>query len=479
MAGFHTVGPNQALIVSGVGKQPWVVVGGRAFVYPVIQRAQLLSLEVMTLTPSTNRVYTKEGVAVSVDGVAQVKVKTSPSDTTPILKAAQQFLGKQRHEIEEIALQTLEGNQRAILGTMTVEEIYQDREGFATRVLEVGSTDMDNMGLEIVSFTIRDIQDEHGYLDALGVPRTAQVKRDADIAKAEADRDARIRSAQANQAAETAKFEADTAVAQAERDFALQKASFDQQTSTRQAEAELAYSLQEATTNQSVRREVTQVEVVERQKQIEVEAQEVQRREQELEATIRKPAEAERYRLETVASGERTRIIAEAEAEAQAIRLRGQAEAEAIQAKGIAEAEAMQKKADAWKEYGQAALVEQLLTVLPEVADAVAKPLAQTEKIVMIGGGDSGGVGASRITKDITNIIAQFPELVGALTNIDILGTIQNLSMVKTFDSLESQNGHAEQPGQDRPSLPAPEDPGAGGDGPTDEDNTEENGLAR
>ena len=187
MAGFHTTGPNQALIVSGGGREPKVVVGGRIFVIPLLQRVQTLSLEVMTLTPSTNRVYTKEGVAVSVDGVAQVKVKAGA-----ILQAAQQFLGKRLTEIEEVALQTLEGNQRAILGTMTVEEIYQDREGFATRVLEVGSADMDNMGLEIVSYTIRDIQDEQGYLEALGIPRTAEVKRDAAIAQAEADRDAAI-----------------------------------------------------------------------------------------------------------------------------------------------------------------------------------------------------------------------------------------------------------------------------------------------
>ena len=165
MAGFHTTGPNQALIVSGSGREPKVVVGGRVFVIPLLQRVQTLSLEVMTLTPSTNRVYTKEGVAVSVDGVAQVKVKGSA-----ILQAAQQFLGKRLTEIEEVALQTLEGNQRAILGTMTVEEIYQDREGFASRVLEVGSADMDNMGLEIVSYTILAIQDEQGYLEALGIP---------------------------------------------------------------------------------------------------------------------------------------------------------------------------------------------------------------------------------------------------------------------------------------------------------------------
>lgn len=436
MAGFHTTGPNQALIISGGGREPKVVVGGRVFVIPMIQRVQALSLEVMTLTPSTNRVYTKEGVAVSVDGVAQVKVKGGA-----VLQAAQQFLGKRLQEIEEVALQTLEGNQRAILGTMTVEEIYQDREGFATRVLEVGSTDMDNMGLEIVSYTIRDIQDEQGYLEALGIPRTAEVKRDAAIAQAEADRDAAIRRARADQEAQAARFSADTSIAESERDFSIQKAAYDEQTNARRAAAELAYALQEAKTKQDIREEEIQIDVIERQKQIEVQQQEVQRREQELDATVRRPAEAERFQLVTIAEGNKARVVAEAEAEAEAIRVKGQAEADAIRAKGLAEAEAMHRKADAWKEYGQAALIEQLFQTLPQVAEAVAQPLAKTERIIMISGGndDSAGVGASRLTRDVTNVVAQLPAVIEALTGIDILGTLKNLKGVKTTDELDAE----------------------------------------
>lgn len=174
MPGFHTTGPNQALVISGGGKQPKIVGGGRAFVIPILQRVQTLSLEVMTLNPQTNKVYTKEGVAVSVDGVAQVKVGSSEKS---IRVAAQQFLRKTPNEIAEVALQTVEGNQRSILGTMSVEEIYQDRDGFATQVREVADTDMSRMGLEIVSFTIRDIQDEQGYLEALVIGRTAEEKK--------------------------------------------------------------------------------------------------------------------------------------------------------------------------------------------------------------------------------------------------------------------------------------------------------------
>ena len=416
---------------------PRVKVGGRMFVLPIIQMAQMLSLEVMTLPVNTARVYTKEGVSVSVDGIAQVKVGRSEN---AIRTAAEQFLGKTVTEIAEVALQTLEGQQRAILGTMTVEDIYRDRVTFAEQVRDVAATDMTSMGLEIVSFSIRDIQDEQGYLEALGVRRTAEVKRDAAIGAAEAERDAGIKEAQADQQRQAAKFAADTAIALSERDFQTEKAAYDQEVNARRAEAELAYPLQEAKTRQRIRAEESQVEVVERQKQIEVQEQEVARREKELDATVRRPAAADRYKLETLAEGERARVVAEARAEAEAITLRGeadasaivargQAEAEAIRAQGLAEAEAMTKKADAWKEYGQAAMIQQLFESLPQVASAVAQPLAKTDSIVVISnGGESGaGAGASKVTQDVSNTIAQLPALVEALTGVDLISTLKNL----------------------------------------------------
>ena len=416
---------------------PRVKVGGRMFVLPIIQMAQMLSLEVMTLPVNTARVYTKEGVSVSVDGIAQVKVGRSED---AIRTAAEQFLGKSVTEIAEVALQTLEGQQRAILGTMTVEDIYRDRVTFAEQVRDVAATDMTSMGLEIVSFSIRDIQDEQGYLEALGVRRTAEVKRDAAIGAAEAERDAGIKEAQADQQRQAAKFAADTAIALSERDFQTEKAAYDQEVNARRAEAELAYPLQEAKTRQRIRAEESQVEVVERQKQIEVQEQEVARREKELDATVRRPAAADRYKLETLAEGERARVVAEARAEAEAITLRGeadasaivargQAEAEATRAQGLAEAEAMTKKADAWKEYGQAAMIQQLFESLPQVASAVAQPLAKTDSIVVISnGGESGaGAGASKVTQDVSNTIAQLPALVEALTGVDLISTLKNL----------------------------------------------------
>lgn len=475
MAGFHTVGPNHALIVSGGSVQPKLKVGGRMFVLPILQKAQIISLEVMTLQVNTARVYTKEGVSVSVDGVAQVKVGRSEE---AIRTAAEQFLGKTATQIAEVALQTLEGQQRAILGTMTVEDIYRDRVAFAEQVRDVAATDMTNMGLEIVSFSIRDIQDEQGYLEALGVRRTAEVKRDAAIGEAQAERDAGIKEASADQQRQAARFEADTAIAESERDFQTQKAAYDQQVNARTAEAELAYALQEAKTRQQIRGEELQIEVVERQKQIEVQQQEIIRRERELDATIRRPAEAERdqleliaegnrrrirveseaerYKLETVAEGERTRIIAEAQAGAESIRLRGQAdadairargeaEADAIRAQGLAEAQAMNKKADAWKEYGQAAMIQQLFDSLPDVAGAVAQPLAKTDSIVVISnGGDNGsGAGASKVTQDVSSTIAQLPALVQSLTGVDLISSLKNLPGIVSDES--AQNGTVEQ----------------------------------
>ena len=468
MAGFHTVGPNHALIVSGGTEQPKLKVGGRMFVMPILQKAQLISLEVMTLLVNTARVYTKEGVSVSVDGVAQVKVGRSEE---AIRTAAEQFLGKSAEQIANVALQTLEGQQRAILGTMTVEDIYRDRVAFADQVRDVAATDMTNMGLEIVSFSIREIQDEQGYLEALGVRRTAEVKRDAAIGEAQAERDAGIKEAQAEQLRQAARFAADTEIAESERDYQTRKAGYDQEVNARRAEAELAYSLQEAKTRQRIREEELQVEVVERQKQIEIQVQEITRRERELDATIRRPAEAERdqleliaegnrrrtrveaeaerYKLETVAEGERSRIIAEAQADAESVRLRGQADADAIRArgeadadairaKGLSEAQAMNKKADAWKEYGQAAMIQQLFETLPDVASAVAMPLAKTDSIVVISnGGDGGsGAGASKVTQDISSTIAQLPALVQSLTGVDLISSLKNLPGIVSDESI-------------------------------------------
>lgn len=327
-------------------------------------------------------------------------------------------------------MQTVEGHLRGIVGTLTIEDIYKNRDAFAQKVQEVSAGDLANMGLSIDSFTLRDIKDDHGYLEALGKPRVAQVKRDATIAQAEADRDALIKSSQANQAGQEAKFVADTKVAEANQNFEVKKASYQVNINQQKAQADLAYDLQKYKTNQAVKAEEVQVMVVEKERMIDVQTKEIMRRQKELEATISKPADAERYRVETLANAQRFKLMTEAEGEAnatknigigqaEATRAKGLAQADVIKATGFSEAEAMAKKADSWKAYNEAAIAQLVIERLPEIARAIAEPLAKTEKIIIINqGGDSGG--AYKVTKDVTNIIAQLPPVLESLTGLKL-----------------------------------------------------------
>ncbi len=454
---YVKVGPNEVLIIFGRRRKMRMpdgsyetvgyrtAMGGGRFVWPVIEQYKVLSLELMTLDVKTPEVYTIMGVPVMVDGVAQIKVK---GDDVSIRTASEQFLSKGRNEVMQIALQTVEGHLRAILGTMTVEEIYKNRDAFAQRVQEVAAGDMANMGLTIISFTIRDIRDSQGYLDALGKPRTAQVKRDAVIGQAEADRDATIKSAEANQAGQTAKYAADTKIAEADRDYEMKVAEYQASINLKKADADLAYDLQKFKRMQEVKKEEVQVEVVQKTEQVRVQEAEALRREKELNATIRKPAEAERYRVQTLAEAEKFKLETEAtgrgeatratgfaeadvtardgQAEAEASKARGLAEADVIKAQGLSEAEAMRKKAESWAQYNEAAVTQMFIDALPKLAAAIAEPLSRTEKIVIVNTGGDGG-GASKLTQDITKIIAQLPPVVESLTGVKMEEMIERI----------------------------------------------------
>ncbi|GLV42738.1 Flotillin 1 [Carabus blaptoides fortunei] len=427
--GFVTCGPNEALVVSGCCyAKPLLVPGGRAFVWPTIQQVQRISLNTMTLQVESPTVYTSQGVPISVTGIAQVKIQGQNEEM--LLAACEQFLGKPESEIRHIALVTLEGHQRAIMGSMTVEEIYKDRKKFSKQVFEVASSDLVNMGITVVSYTLKDIRDEEsrdsinqGYLRSLGMARTAEVKRDARIGEAEARCDATIKEAIAEEQRMASRFLNDTEIAKAQRDFELKKAAYDCEVQTKKAEAELAYELQAAKTKQRIKEEQMQIKVVERTQEIAVQDQEIQRREQELEATIRRPAEAEKYKLEKLAEANRNRVVLEAEAESEAIRLKGDAEAYAIQAKAKAEAEQMAKKAEAFKEYKEAAMIDMFLDTLPKVAAEVAAPLSQAKKITMVSSGQ-GEIGAAKLTGEVLNIVTRVPDLVKSLTGVDIIKSV-------------------------------------------------------
>ncbi len=418
----QTVGPNEVLVISGrktrnraTGeKEPYrIVKGGRAFIWPILERVDRLSLEIMTIEITTDDVYTRQGVPVTLEGVAQIKVA---SDDVSIRTAAERFLSKTRGEIINVAHETLAGHLRAIIGNMTVEEIYRERDKFAQNVQDVSAGDLANMGLGIDTFVIKDVRDREGYLDALGRPRVAEVKRDATIAEQLAA----------------------TKEAEARRDYQLQQATYDNEVARKRTEANLAGTLQDKITNQLIRAEELQIEIIEKQKRIDVQEQESLRKEKELEATVRRPAEAEQFRVETLANAQKYELEARAAGEAAAIRQKGEAEADAIKARGLAEAEitlkqglaeaeAMEKKAAAWQQYNQAAVIQQLIEALPQVAEAIAQPLAKTDRIVIISTGDGSTAGASKVSADIANIIAQVPATVEALTGLNLNDTISQL----------------------------------------------------
>ncbi|XP_056643022.1 flotillin-2 isoform X1 [Diorhabda carinulata] len=420
MGNIHTVGPNEALIVSGgcCGSTKRVTtVGGWSWAWWLVTDVQRLSLEVMTLNPHCESVETSQGVPLSVSGVAQCKIMKADE---LLHTASEQFLGKSVREIKMTILQTLEGHLRAILGTLTVEEVYRDRDQFAALVREVAAPDVGRMGIEILSFTIKDVYDDVQYLTSLGKAQTAMVKRDADAGVAEANRDAGIREAECQKSAMDIKYSTDTKIEDNSRMFKLQKANFDQEVNTAKAQAQLAYELQAAKIRQKIKNEEIQIEVVERKKQIEIEAQEVLRKERELNATVRLPAEAESYKVEILAEGRRTQTVKIAQAESEKIKLLGTAEASAISSVGKAEAERMRQKAAVYKQYGDAAIMSLVLEALPKIAAEVASPLAKTDEIVLIGGPDN-------TTADLTRLVGQIPPAINALTGVDISKTLSKI----------------------------------------------------
>ncbi|XP_041919369.1 flotillin-2b isoform X2 [Alosa pseudoharengus] len=340
-----------------------------------------------------------------------IKVLTE-ADLLPL--ACEQFLGKTVAEMKGVVLQTLEGHLRSILGTLTVEQIYQDRDRFAQLVREVASPDVGRMGIEILSFTIKDVYDKMDYLSSLGKTQTAAVQRDADIGVAEAERDAGIREAECKKEMMDVKFLADTKMADSKRELELQKAAFNQEVNTKKAESQLAYELQAAKEQQKIRLEEIEIEVVQRKKQITIEEREIDRTQKELIATVKRPAEAEAYKIQQLAEGNKIKRVLTAQAEAEKIRKIGEAEAASIEAIGKAEAEKMRLKAEAYQQYGEAAKIALVLEALPKIAAKVAAPLARTNEIIILSGENS------RVTGEVNRLLAELPVSVNALTGVDL-----------------------------------------------------------
>ncbi|MED4343990.1 flotillin family protein [Heyndrickxia coagulans] len=473
---YRTAGPDEALIVTGsflggknvhvdeAGNKIKIIRGGGTFVFPVFQQAKPLSLLSSKLEVTTPEVYTEQGVPVMADGIAIIKIGGSIGE---IATAAEQFLGKSKEDRENEAREVLEGHLRSILGSMTVEEIYKNRDKFSQEVQRVASQDLAKMGLIIVSFTIKEVKDKNGYLDALGKPRIAQVKRDADIATAEAEKETRIRKAEALKEAKRAELERATEIAEAEKFNQLKIAEFRREQDIARAKADQAYDLETARSKQEVTAQEMEIKIIERQKQIELEEKEILRRERQYDSEVKKKADADRYSVEQAAVAEKTKQMAEADAhkyrveamakaegervridgtaKADAQRAQGESEAEVIRLKGLAEAETKRKIAEAYEQFGQAAVLDMILKVLPEYAKQVAAPLSNIDQITVVDTGSGANGGANKITGYATDLMSTLQETLKASSGIDVREMLEGLSGIKLQQTAEPKPAALEQ----------------------------------
>ena len=453
---FRKAGPHEALVVYGF-RGTRIVIGRGTIIFPMIESFRLLSLELMSFDVAPQQdLYTNQGVAVTVEAVAQIKVK---SDPVSIKTAAEQFLTKSPDEREGLIRLVMEGHLRGIIGQLTVEQIVKEPEMVADRMRSTCADDMSKMGLEVISFTIKEVRDKNEYISNMGRPDVARIRRDADVAAAEADRDTAIKRAEATRASAIAKAQADqervlaetlslAKQAEAQRDLEVKKASYTELVKKQQAQADKAYEIQQNIQQQQVVAEQVKVELIEKEQQTKVQEAEIARHQNELIATVLKQAEIEKQRVLNIADGEKQRLIAEAEGHASAIRVQGEAEADIIFKKGEAEAKAMNIKAAAYQEYNQAAVVDKLITNLPEIVRAMAEPLANVDKITIVSTGNGTSAGASKITGDMAQIAAQVPALFEALSGMTMTDLFSKIKQIgdpspKTIPAAESDSSAA------------------------------------
>jgi flotillin len=435
---YRKAGPHEALVVYGF-RGTRIVKGHGTVIFPMIETARGLSLELMSFDVAPEQdLYTRQGVAVTVEAVAQIKVKSDPES---IQTASEQFLTKAPQEREGLIRLVMEGHLRGIIGQLTVEEIVKQPEMVAERMRSTCAEDMNKMGLEVISFTIKEVRDKNDYITNMGRPDIARIKRDADVAAAEAERDTAIKRAEATRAAAVAKAQADqervmaetlsaAKQAEAQRDLEVKKANYKEMTTKQQAQADKAYELQTNVMQQQVVAEAVKVRQIEKEQEIKVQEAEILRHERELIAQVLKQAEIEKRRIETLAGAEKLRLTMEAEGHASATRAQGEAEAEIILKKGEAEAKAMNVKAEAYQEYNQAAVVDKLITGLPEIVRALASPLAKVDKITVVSTGNGSSTGMNKVTGDIVSMAAQIPALFETLSGMqmsDLLSKIRTI----------------------------------------------------
>jgi flotillin len=452
---FRKAGPHEAIVVYGF-RGTRVVKGGGTVILPMVENGRGLSLELMSFDVAPQQdLYTRQGVAVTVEAVAQIKVKSDPES---ILTAAEQFLTKAPQEREGLIRLVMEGHLRGIIGQLTVEEIVKQPEMVGERMRSTCADDMNKMGLEVISFTIKEVRDKNEYITNMGRPDVARIKRDADVAAAEADRDTAIRRAVAAREAAVAKAQADqervlaetlsqAKQAEAQRDLEVKKAEYLEMVKRQQAQADKAYEIQANVMQQQVRGEEVNIHRVEKEHEVKVQEAEIARRENELIATVLKAAEFERKRIETLAEAEKQRLMIEAEGRASSIRAQGEAEAEIIFKKGEAEAKAMNVKAAAYQEFNQAAIVDKLISNMPEVVRALAAPLANVDKITIVSTGDGSAAGMHKITGDITQMAAQIPALFETLSGMPLSELFSKVRMIGDKSPKQEEKNKGTAPG--------------------------------
>src|SRR5882724_3077372 len=431
---YRKAGPHQALVVYGV-RGTRIIKGRGTVIFPMVETYRELSLQLMSFDVAPQQdLYTMQGVAVTVEAVSQIKVKSDPES---IITASEQFLTKSDTQREGLIRLVMEGHLRGIIGQLTVEEIVKQPEMVGDRMRGTCAGDMDKMGLEVISFTIKEVRDKNDYITNMGRPDVARIKRDADkataeairdadIAIAEAERDTAIKRAEAKRESAIATTNADQArvlaetlsqakQAEATRDLDVKRASYLESVKRQQAQADKTYDIQTSIMQQQLIAESVKVEQIEKEAQIKVQEAEIQRRERELIATVLKSAEVERRRIETLAEAEKQRRIFEAEGRASAIRAEGEAD----------------------QEWNEAAVVDKLITNMPEVVRALASPLANVDKITIVSTGNGDNAGMSKITGDMAAMAAQIPALFETLSGMkmsELLGKVQTIKEKKAGD---------------------------------------------
>ncbi len=431
---WRRVPADKAMVITGLKKR--VLAGKGGIQIPFLETSCTISLESVSMTTDITEAPSKQGIFVDIAGTAVVKVDNDPS---MVLLAVEQFCNgntdRTTQNIRTVVEQILEGKLRGIVSTLTVEQINEDRVAFEASIEDSITNELKAMGLRLMSYTVLKIATQGGYLENRAIPQIAQSKADADIASAERKRDTEVKTAEAIREGEKAKLSAQAEIAQSQRDKTIRTEQYRAEQDKAKADADVAYKLQEIENNKQVA-----------DRQAELAQKEAHVVEERLVATVKKPADAEKYKTEVEAEANKIKAIKEAEAraeaikveaearaearrfeaqaEADAIKAKGAAEADAIRAKGIADAEAKDRLAEAMKKYDEAAVVEMVVEKLPEIMSAVSKPMEQIDKITVI---DNGGKeGASKVAKTVSNVAMNGFEVLNDLTGIDLAQMIRN-----------------------------------------------------